>query len=127
MSSSIWDRLPSCARMQPAKYRKWSTASGRSAASVSRTGLPLSQVSPTASISRFASMRSAILLRMFARSAGAVLPHAGAAASAASNASSMSSAVPRAISQNTLPVTGDGFSKYWPLTGGTHWPPIQFS
>lgn len=26
-----------------------------------------------------------------------------------------------------LAVDGDGFSKYWPLTGGTHLPPIQFS
>ena len=39
----------------------------------------------------------------------------------------MSSAVPRATSQKVLPVTGDGFSKYWPLTGGTHSPPIQLS
>ena len=42
-------------------------------------------------------------------------------------ARSMSSAVDRATSQNTWPSTGDGFSKYWPLTGGTHLPPIQFS
>ncbi len=47
-----------------------------------------------------------------------VLPQAGAAACAASSASSMSSAVERAISVNTSPVTGEGFSKYWPLTGG---------
>ena len=63
-------------------------------------------------------MRSAILFRMTARSAAEVLPQAGAAACAASSASSMSSAVPRATSQNVSPVTGEGFSKYWPLTGG---------
>ena len=89
--------------------------------------MPLSQVSPTASISRFASIRSAILFRMLARSVAAVLPQAGAAACAASRAASMSSAVPRATSQKVLPFTGDGFSKYWPLTGGTHSPPIQWS
>ncbi len=72
-------------------------------------------------------MRSATLLRMLARSVTEVLPQAGAAAWAASRASSMSSAVPRATSQNTLPLTGEGFSKYWPLTGGTYSPPIQLS
>ena len=46
-------------------------------------------------------MRSAILFRMFARSVIDVRPHAGAAAWAASSASSMSSAVPRAMSQKT--------------------------
>ncbi len=39
---------------------------------------------------------------------------------------SMSSAVPRAISQKVLPVTGLGFSKYW-LDRGTRRPPIQWS
>ena len=72
-------------------------------------------------------MRSAILFRMTARSAADVRPQAGAAAWAASSASSMSSAVLRAISQNGLPLTGDGFSKYWPLTGATRSPPIQLS
>ncbi|MCY1226149.1 hypothetical protein D9M72_383710 [compost metagenome] len=98
-----------------------------SALRVSRIGLPLSQDSATASISRFSSMRSAILFRMAARSATEVLPHEGAILCAASRASSMSSAVPRATSQNALPVTGVMFSKYWPLTGATHSPPIQFS
>jgi hypothetical protein len=36
----------------------------------------------------------------------------------------MSSAVERAISVNGLPVTGVMFSKYSPLTGGTHSPPM---
>ncbi len=102
-------------------------ASGMSAAVVSRIGLPLSQVSATASISRFASMTSAILFRIAARSAVLVLPQEGAALWAASSASSMSSAVPRATSVKALPVTGEMFSKYWPLTGLTQPPPIQFS
>jgi hypothetical protein len=36
----------------------------------------------------------------------------------------MSSAVPRPTSQNTCPVTGEMFSKYSPLTGATHSPPM---
>lgn len=87
-------------------------ASGMSAASVSRTGLPLSHVSATASISRFCSIRSAILLRMFARAVGEVRPQESRAAWAASSAFSMSSAVERATSQKGLPVTGLMFSKY---------------
>src|ERR1700758_2967498 len=66
-----------------------------SAAIVSRSGLPLSQVSALASSSRFCSMRSAILLRMLERSVGEVLPQAVLAAWAASSARSMSSAVDR--------------------------------
>ncbi len=37
----------------------------------------------------------------------------------------MSSAVPRATSVKVRPVTGVGFSKYWPFTGGTHSPPMK--
>lgn len=95
-------------------------ASGISALRVSRTALPLSHVSMTAMSSRLASIRSAIWLRMFARSAGEVLPHASAAAWAASRAASMSSAVPRATRVNTSPVTGVGLSKYSPLMGSRH-------
>ncbi len=56
-------------------------------------------------------MRSAILFRITARSAGEVLPHAGAAACAASSARSMSVSSDRGTSQNACPVTGVGFSK----------------
>ena len=69
-------------------------------------------------------MRSAILLRMKARSAGEVRPQAGAAAWAASSARSTSSAVPRATSVNGCPSTGDGFSNHWPPAGSTHSPPM---
>ena len=48
---------------------------------------------PSPASRRFSSMRSAILLRIAARSAGEVLPQASLAACAASSASSMSSAV----------------------------------
>ena len=66
-------------------------ASGMSALRVSRIGLPLSHDSASAMDSRFSSIRSAILFKMIARSATEVLPQAGAAACAASRASSMSS------------------------------------
>ena len=125
MSSSIWDNDPSCARIAPAKYRKWSTANGRSAFRVSRIGFPLSHASARASDSRFSSMRSATLLRITARSAGAVLPHCEAAPWAASSALSMSASVERGTSQNACPVTGVGFSKYSPPIGGTHSPPMK--
>ncbi len=98
-----------------------------SAARVSRTGLPFSHDSATAIFSRFSSIRSAILPRMFARSVAEVLPQAGAAPSAASIARSMSAAVPRATSVKVCPVTGLGFSKYSPFAGGTYSPPIQWS
>lgn len=65
-------------------------------------------------------MRSAIRLRITARSAGEVLFQVGAAAWAASSASSASSAVERGTSVKTSPVTGVEFGKYSPLVGGTH-------
>ena len=34
------------------------------------------------------------------------------------------SAVPRAISVKTCPVTGEGLVKYWPLAGGRYSPPM---
>ncbi len=69
-------------------------------------------------------MRSAILSRMFERSVTDVFPQASFAPCAASSAFSMSSAVERATSQNVLPVTGVGFSKYCPFVGFTHSPPM---
>ena len=39
----------------------------------------------------------------------------------------MSASVPRAISVNGLPLTGETFSKYSPFTGGTHSPPMKWS
>ena len=66
-----------------------------------------------------ASIRSAILLQDVRRARRPrSCPRRARRAWAASSASSTSSAVPRATSQNVWPVTGVGFSKYWPLTGG---------
>ena len=98
-----------------------------SAASVSRTGFPFSQLSATASISRLASMRSAIALRTRARSVSEVSPHAARAAWAASSASSMSSAVEWATLVKGLPVAGLRFSRYSPWTAASHPPPTKLS
>lgn len=73
-------------------------ASARSAFIVSRVGFPLSIVSMTMA-SRCCSRRSAILLRMIARAAVDIRPHAGVAACAASSASSTSSALERDVAQ----------------------------
>jgi hypothetical protein len=78
-------------------------------------------------LGQVACIRSAILFRISARSAGGVRPQAGAAACAASRARSTSAAVPRAISVKICPVAGAGFSKYLPLAGATYSPPIQWS
>ena len=56
--------------------------------------------------------------------------HAGAFRAmtwAASSASSIFGGCERAISQTGLPVIGDSWSKYWPLTGATHLPPMKLS
>src|SRR5450631_4233025 len=90
-------------------------------------GLPLSYVSTAARNGRYCSIRSAILLSTAARCATEVRPQASAAACAASTARSTSSACERAILQTTWPVVGDILSKYTPLTGATHFPPMKFS
>ena len=61
---------------------------------------------------------------MMARSVTLVRPQLRLAPWAASSASSMSSAVDRAIPVNGWPVTGEMFSKNSPLLGGTNSPPI---
>ena len=81
-----------------------------SAASVSRTGLPFSQLSATASISRCASIASAISFSTLARSAGEVRPHSSLAWCAASSAISTSSGVDLATSQMGLAVAGARFT-----------------
>jgi len=118
---------PSSARITPAKYRKWSIAKGKSAAIVSRIGLPLSQVSARASSSRFSSILSAIFHNRLLRVVAEATFHDTAALCAASNASSTSAPVERAILVKGLPSTGEILSKYSPPAGATHSPPIKFS
>ena len=76
---------------------------------VSRSGLPLSQVSAVAIASRFCSIRSAIFSRMLDRSVAEVRPQASRTLWAASRAASISLASERGTSQTTLPVTGEMF------------------
>ena len=102
-------------------------AKGMSAARVSRRALPLSQVSARAKTSRLASITSAILRSMLLRSVAEELFQDGAAAQAASSANSMSSAVERGMRVKALPSTGETFSKYCPMVGATHLPPMKFS
>ena len=106
MSLSISVLVPSSDRVAPAKYRKWSTASGMSAASVSRTGLPFSQLSATASISRLRFDGVGDPVEDRGRSVSDVSPQASFAAWAASRANSTSSVVDLATSQNGRPFAG---------------------
>ncbi len=100
-------------------------ASGMSAAIVSRIGLPLSHVSAWASNSSLSSMRWAIFIRIFERSAGEVFAHLSFAAWAASSAALTSFSSERAISQSLPPVTGVMLSKYLPSIGSRHSPPMK--
>src|SRR5690625_5153839 len=72
-------------------------------------------------------MRSAILFKIFDRSATDVFPQASCAACPASTAASPHSFVDLAISHDTCPVTGHTFSKYFPFAGALYSPLIKFS
>src|ERR1700730_8431654 len=98
-----------------------------SAASVSRTGLPFSQLSATASMSLFFSIASAIALSTPARSEADASPQASFAAWAASNASSTSSGVESATSVIGPAVAGARSRRYLPCVGANHLPPMKFS
>src|SRR5580704_6880397 len=98
-----------------------------SAASVSRTGLPFSQLSATASMSWFFSIASAIALSTFARSVADASPQASFAAWAASSASSTSSGVESATSVIGPAVAGVKSTRYLPCVGASHLPPMKFS
>ncbi len=117
----------SSARIAPAKYLKWSTHKGKSAARVSRSAFPLSTVSALASISRFSSMMSAIFNNILLRVAAGVTDQEGNASWAASSAFSMSCLFPLAALVNGLPSIGLMLSKYSPLLGATHLPPMKWS
>jgi hypothetical protein len=82
-----------------------------SAFRVSRTGFPFSQLSVTASISRWASIASATASRVSHRRARVVAPQLGAASCAASSAVSTSSAVDAGTSQMGSAVAGVRFTE----------------
>src|SRR5471030_3291096 len=98
-----------------------------SAFRVSRTGLPFSQDSATASISLLASIASAIAFRTAARSVAEASPQASFAAWAASRASSTSSGLDSATSVIGPAVAGHRSVRYLPWVGANHLPPIKFS
>src|SRR6478672_10953124 len=98
-----------------------------SAASVSRTGLPFSQLSATASTSWFFSIASAIALSTSARAVAGASPQASFAAWAASNASSTSAGVEWATSVIGPAVAGAKSRRYLPRVGASHLPPMKFS
>src|ERR1035437_5986794 len=98
-----------------------------SAAKVSRTGLPFSQLSATASISAFFSITSAMALSTAARSVADASPQASLAACAASRASSTSSGVDSATSVIGPAVAGVRSTRYLPCVGAIHLPPMKFS
>src|SRR6185437_5655280 len=98
-----------------------------SAASVSRTGLPFSQLSATASMSWLFSIASATALSTFARSVADASPQASFAAWAASSASSTSSGVESATSVIGPAVAGARSTRYLPCVGASHLPPMKFS
>src|ERR1700683_1779044 len=98
-----------------------------SAASVSRTGLPFSQLSATASMSWFFSTTSATALSTSARSVADASPQASFAAWAASSASSTSSGVESATSVIGPAVAGAKSRRYLPGGGSSHLPPMKFS
>ena len=98
-----------------------------SAARVSLTGLPFSQLSATASISVFASTASATAFRTAARSVADFSAHPSFAACAASSASSMSSGVESATSVIGPAVAGLRSVRYLPCVGASHFPPMKFS
>ena len=91
-------------------------------ARVSRMGLPLSSDSKSASFSALASMMSATLFRMMARSALSVLPQVSNAFHAASTARSTSSLVASAMVDSCSPLAGQNTSSVPPSEASTHWP-----
>jgi hypothetical protein len=71
-------------------------------------------------------MRSAILFRMAARSVARSCPRRRNLVRGVERQVDVFGGA-AGTSQKALPVTGVMFSKYWPFTGATHSPPIQFS
>ena len=122
---SISANEPSWALITPAKYLKWSTPKGKSAAVVSLIPFPLSQVSASANMGKLSSITWAILFKITLRSVTLVLPQESLAAWAASSALLISASLERAILHKTLPLIGVILSKNLPSTGSTNLPFIK--
>ena len=125
--SSKSETVPDSALITDAKYLKWSTTKGTSAANVSLTVFPLSKVSASAIFSKFASIASAILFNNVLLSRTEVCLNDWNALFAAKIAASQSFSFDLGILVNSFPSTGEILSKYSPLIGATHSPPMKFS
>ena len=125
--SSKSETVPDSARITDAKYLKWSTTKGTSAANVSLTVFPLSKVSAIAIFSKFASIASAILFNKVLLSRTEVCLNDWNALFAAKIAASQSFSFDLGILVKTSPSTGEILSKYSPLIGANHSPPMKFS
>jgi len=84
----------------------------------------LSKHSAVANNSKFFSITSAILSKIFDLSVIDVIPQVGKAACAASSAASTSFASDLGIEQITSLLIGLTLSKYFPDLGATNFPPI---
>ncbi len=125
--SSKSETVPVSALITDAKYLKWSTTKGTSANRVSLIVLPLSKVSAIANASRFPSIASAILFNKLLLSITEVCLNDWNALSAAKIAVSTSFSFDLGTFVNTFPSTGEILSKYSPLVGAIHSPPMKFS
>ena len=117
---------PSSDLMTPAKYLKWSTASGMSTPLVSLMGLPLSSVSTSARRSALASMRSAMSRRIFDLTDGSTLFQESNAFQAAFTALSTSFFVASAQSASFSPFAGLCVSNV-PLSDAATHLPLMYS
>ena len=89
-------------------------------------GFPLSKHSAVAKSSKFFSITSAILSKIFDLSVIDVTPQVGKAACAASSAASTSCASDLGTEHITSLLIGLTLSKYFPDFGLTNLPPIKF-
>ena len=89
--------------------------------------LAVVDVSTRARMSRFSSIRSAILFSMRARSAGDVAPSFLRFMRGVEREFDVFGRRTRDLANTCCPVIGVTFEKYWPRTGATHLPPMKLS
>src|SRR5438477_7673959 len=116
---------PSSKRAAPAKRRMLAEHTGSSSFAY-ESGLPTLRDSSSASSSACASIASASLSSIWARSPGVVSSHSGRALFAACTARSTSSADARGTSAIVSPVAGFSTSIVSPPAASTHSPPTRF-
>ena len=110
--------------MPVAKNLKLDEARGISTFLQSHNGLPLSIHSAIAKASKFSSINVAMRFKIVNLSSALVTLHIGNAACAAATANCTSVSSLLAICPITCPVAGLILSKYVPLLGASHCPPM---